>query len=590
MDNQLGSSSPIRHYLVPVLCLAGFLVIGATTLIFKYLPTVAKNDGLTVDTVDQSENSQAVSKEAIDALSQKPPIHQNNKLDVKKVGQTTIVSEGTISQDEVDRLSQLASSTNTAVTPYQIRITDTVGSHSDLINPLKNFFATSLLWTSRELPSLYEIRLVNVGASGWSGMYYGGYTTSGGQISSVVAYIDLNTYYYEGSPYLLDYLQMTLSHEYGHHYTLYNKWMSGLTYYDRFPDTYYQVRPLSKTTTAADYSKGWSNCDAEIIAEDYRYLFSPYKSHQMSGTYGYPSDPATRNWLLSFGGATGADQTAPTVNISTPTNGTVLSGTTSLIASASDNIAVVSVDFYLNSSKIGSASQSGGNWLLSFNSLSQTNGGFSLTAQARDQAGNSTSSTTVNISINNQTSDTTPPQINITAPSNESTLTGTVTFSASASDNVQITSVTFRIDATTLGVKTGTPYSVQLVTTNYYNGHHTLTAIASDGINSSQQSISVNLNNGTDQTTPIVQITAPSSSPYSWSDGNLIITANASDNVGVVKIEFYINDYLVASENSSSISRRWMYSGTPAGSYILKAKAYDAAGNSGEAAVQIDKS
>jgi hypothetical protein len=77
--------------------------------------------------------------------------------------------------------------------------------------------------------------------------------------------------------------------------------------------------------------------------------------------------------------------------------------------------------------------------------------------------------------------DTTPPTISITAPANGATVSTTVTVSATASDNVGVTSVQFYLDGATLGsALTVAPYSISWDTTTATNGAHTLTAHALD--------------------------------------------------------------------------------------------------------------
>ncbi len=557
---------------------------------------VPRNKQISV-TLNHSGNTTAgnvdVSKDALNALDKNPPVHQNTDLSTKTVGKTTIVSEGSIGSETVSKLNGFASQTPTAGTPYDLNVIDTTGKYGYLINSLKSYMATSLLWTKQELPSLHEIRFVDAGASGWSGMYNGAYSTDGTRITSVYAYIDLNVYYYASSPYILEYLEMTLAHEYGHHFSLYNKWLTyQIPYSARFPDSYYQARPLSMTTTAPDYSKGWANCDAEIVAEDYKYLFSPFKNQQMAATYGYPSDPGTRNWFLSFGRASGASDTvAPTISILSPAANAVLTGTISLAAAATDNVAVSKVEYFLNSDSLGLAAKSGDFWQLSFNSKSKQNGAYSLKATACDQS-NNCQDAAENISINNQAVDSTPPAVNITSPTNGQTVSGTINFSADITDDVKVDNANFYLDSALLDTKTIAPFAVAINTLSYPNGNHQLKVVASDGLNTTTKEITIIIGNqtGGDTEIPTVQIASPSTSPYSWDSGNLNITAIGSDNVGVVKMEFYINNTLVATENSSSISRTWQSHGTPNGSYTLKAKAYDAAGNSAETSVTINKS
>jgi hypothetical protein len=77
--------------------------------------------------------------------------------------------------------------------------------------------------------------------------------------------------------------------------------------------------------------------------------------------------------------------------------------------------------------------------------------------------------------------DTTPPTISITAPANGATVSGTVSVSANASDNVGVASVQFNLDGSNLGsALTASPYQVAWDTTTATNGAHVLGAAARD--------------------------------------------------------------------------------------------------------------
>jgi ribosome-associated toxin RatA of RatAB toxin-antitoxin module len=90
----------------------------------------------------------------------------------------------------------------------------------------------------------------------------------------------------------------------------------------------------------------------------------------------------------------------------------------------------------------------------------------------------------------------------------------------------------------------------------------------------------VTYNLGTDTTAPTVAITAPLDS--ATVSGNVTVAASASDNVGVSKVEFYVNNVLQATDTSSPYSFNWNTTSAANGSYTLSAKAYDAAGNVGQ--------
>ena len=97
-------------------------------------------------------------------------------------------------------------------------------------------------------------------------------------------------------------------------------------------------------------------------------------------------------------------------------------------------------------------------------------------------------------------SDNTPPTVSITAPANGATVSGTaVTVAATASDNVGVAGVQFKLDGTTnLGAEdTTSPYSVAWNSTTATNGSHTLTEVARDtaGNMATSAGVSVTVNN-----------------------------------------------------------------------------------------------
>ncbi|MHA1168853.1 MAG: Ig-like domain-containing protein, partial [Candidatus Hodarchaeales archaeon] len=67
------------------------------------------------------------------------------------------------------------------------------------------------------------------------------------------------------------------------------------------------------------------------------------------------------------------------------------------------------------------------------------------------------------------------------APADGSTVSGSTVISASASDNVGVASVEFRVDGILLYTDTSSPYSCSWDSTEVYDGSHTVTAIAYDG-------------------------------------------------------------------------------------------------------------
>ncbi len=129
------------------------------------------------------------------------------------------------------------------------------------------------------------------------------------------------------------------------------------------------------------------------------------------------------------------DTTPPTTSITSPADGATVSGTITVAATASDDVGVTKVEFYLDGTLQIADTTSPYSW--SWDTTRSANGAHALTSKAYDSAGNSGTSTAVNVTVSNL-GDTTPP----TAPSN---LTGSpakrkimLTWSAS-SDNVGVT-------------------------------------------------------------------------------------------------------------------------------------------------------
>ncbi len=96
--------------------------------------------------------------------------------------------------------------------------------------------------------------------------------------------------------------------------------------------------------------------------------------------------------------------------------------------------------------------------------------------------------------VTNSTTDITPPTVTMTAPTNGSTVSGTITVSANATDNVSVAQVQFLLDGANLGsAVTTSPFSISWDTTTATNGSHTLSAEAWDPSNNVGTATAVNV-------------------------------------------------------------------------------------------------
>jgi beta-lactamase superfamily II metal-dependent hydrolase len=152
-----------------------------------------------------------------------------------------------------------------------------------------------------------------------------------------------------------------------------------------------------------------------------------------------PNELASSGLPQSFtldDGAPQPDTTPPSTSITTPANGATVSGTTTVTASASDNVGVTKVEFYLDGALQSTDTTSPYSW--SWNTTTTNDGAHSLTSKAYDAATNVGTSTAVSVTVSNA-GDTTPP----TAPANltaSSTAKRKINLSWTAStDNVGVT-------------------------------------------------------------------------------------------------------------------------------------------------------
>jgi hypothetical protein len=266
------------------------------------------------------------------------------------------------------------------------------------------------------------------------------------------------------------------------------------------------------------------------------------------------------------------DNTAPTGSIGSPLAGSTVSGTVNIGVTASDANPIASVEFFVRGSSIGTSSAPP--FQRSWNSASGPDGSAGISAVITDMAGNSTSTGTVGVSVDNFA-----PAISLSSPG--STIRGTVTLGASADSDV--TQVTFERRTggggwSNVGVDTGAPWSADFDTTGL-NGSYELRAIAVDaGANSS---ISNTVTTLVDNTNPTGLLTRPNDGANVG--GNVALEATASDSgsgVGSVTWEARPAGGSfsgVASDSSAPYAASWNAGAT--GTYELRLVVADVAGN-----------
>jgi hypothetical protein len=184
--------------------------------------------------------------------------------------------------------------------------------------------------------------------------------------------------------------------------------------------------------------------------------------------------------------------------------------------------------------------------------------------------------------------DVTPPTTSIVNPANGSTVSGVVTVTAAAADNVGVTEVSLLVDGATKDVRNAAPYTFQWDTNASGPGSHSLQTMARDGAGNTAYSAPISsmveapVN---DQAAPVVSITNPTGG--SVKRNTLVnIAVAASDDVGVVRVEIYVDGARVASLANAPYGYAWKVPGKTQ-PHTIKAIAYDASGKTSTATVTV---
>ena len=159
------------------------------------------------------------------------------------------------------------------------------------------------------------------------------------------------------------------------------------------------------------------------------------------------------------------------------------------------------------------------------------------------------------------------PSITWGTPAAGATIRGAVTVSATAQDDAVFDHVRFDVGQKELGRDSTAPFQFTWDTRNVADGNYTLRGTAVDlAGNSSSVSITVTVANGTDTIPPTATMTFPVNG--SVVGGAVTITASASDNVAVSRVEFMRNGSVFATDSTSPYSAPWDSTTASDGEYV----------------------
>lgn len=288
---------------------------------------------------------------------------------------------------------------------------------------------------------------------------------------------------------------------------------------------------------------------------------------------------------------------APTISLTNPVDGDTLSGTVTVTAPVSDDNGVTQVEFYLDGKRAFTLGQTGTSYTAAWNwnTDGTPDGPHSLYAAVTDTVGQKTASQSLSITVNNGTGDK-PPTVAIISPTDGATVSGTVTITASAIDDWNVSRFDFLVDGSTIAIVFPSPSkslerSADWDTTWWSDGPHTVTVRVTDSAGqTASASVSVVVANSATDSPPTVSITSPVSS--SSVTGSVTVSATADDDNGVSKVDFFVDGVSIGTDTSGSDgwSAFWDSTKVADGTHTVLARATDTAGQtaSDDVLVKVD--
>jgi hypothetical protein len=321
-----------------------------------------------------------------------------------------------------------------------------------------------------------------------------------------------------------------------------------------------------------------ANTGAAVTVAPYNYAWNTTTVANGNHTLTAVAKDTAGNTTTSAGVTVNASNTVakPTVSITAPAAGATVTGTVTVSATASSSIGIASVQFQVDGANVGAA-VTVAPYNYAWNTTTVANGNHTLTAVAKDTAGNTTTSAGVTVNVSNTA--VAKPTVSITAPVAGATVTGTVTVSATASSSIGIASVQFQVDGANSGAAvTVAPYTLSWNTTTLTNGNHTLTAVAKDTAGNTTTSAGVTVNVSNTVAKPTVSITAPVAG--ATVSGTITVSATASSSIGIASVQFQVDGANSgAADTTAPYTLSWNTTTLANGNHTLTAVAKDTAGN-----------
>ena len=292
------------------------------------------------------------------------------------------------------------------------------------------------------------------------------------------------------------------------------------------------------------------------------------------------SDIQSGLWVFSLTPC--AQNTPPSISISSSSS-TYPTGSNIVIqATASDNGTISKVDFY-NGTNLLFSDNSGPYTHTISNAIDPI---YSISAKVYDDCGEITTSNMLSITTfaPDPCAGNTPPTISISSSSSSYVRGTSFTINANASDNGTISKVDFYNGTSLIFSDSMAPYTHTIL--NALDPLYSISAKVYDDCGAITTSNTLSITTFTPDpcagnTPPIISISSSSSSYVRGT--SFTINANSSDNGTITKVNFYNNGVLIGTDLSSPYSLTINPANNPA--YLITARSYDNCGDSSTSSI-----
>jgi hypothetical protein len=282
------------------------------------------------------------------------------------------------------------------------------------------------------------------------------------------------------------------------------------------------------------------------------------------------------------------DTTSPRVWIAEPAEGAAVSGAVTISGTAFDNADVQAVEVQIDDGSFLLATGTTA-WSIAIDLSGYPAGAHTIRARVTDSAGNKGWASR-SITLAGTTPDRTAPHVWITEPAEGAAVSGVVTISGGATDDVGVQAIEVQVDADGAYRRaTGTTsWSAAIDLTGYPAGTHTIRARATDSSGNTESTTrSIVVNGATPDTTPprVAVFTPADGANVS---GTVVVAGVASDDAAVSSVDVRVDDapYQRAS-GTTSWSIALDTSAYTDGAHTVVVRATDTSQNSATAAVTL---